>query len=97
MAARDVTMSRTAAMTAPRRAARPRSPVERALVVPEVVEKELRSRGLDDVAASLPQGAAGPQGQDPDDEQDAQHGGTHGLLPAPADTDGGQAGQGQAG
>ena len=44
MAAREVTMSRTAAMTAPRRAARPRSPVERALVVPEVVEKELRSR-----------------------------------------------------
>ena len=36
--------SGTAAMTVPRRAARPRSPVERALVVPEVVEKEFRSR-----------------------------------------------------
>ena len=44
MAAREVTRSSTAAMTVPRRAARPRSPVERALVVPEVVEKEFRSR-----------------------------------------------------
>ena len=49
------------------------------------------------MTAPLPQGTAGPQRQDPDDEQDAQHGGAHGLLPTPADADGGQAGQDQAG
>ena len=54
-------------------------------------------QGLDDVAASLPQGAAGPQGQDADDEQDAQRSGAHGLLTAPADADDGQQDQAQTG